>query len=104
MSISFSPSNPQFAKAGGNVWGADVEQLQKFWQYLDQQLTQTVKGAFDGASAQIPNIQWSGPDATKFESTWSQMLTQLANMLSTAIDGLVQDIKKQEQDQRTASQ
>ena len=103
MPISFAPASPQFAKVGGNVWGADVEQLKRFWQHLDQQMTQSIKAAVDQASAQIPQIQWSGPDATKFEGQWAAMLSQLAKLLSGTIDGLVDDIKKQESDQRTAS-
>jgi len=81
----------------------DIDAVQGLGRYVETTLTQAVHSAFNAASAQIPNIAWSGADAKKFEQTWSEMLRSIATIMNQAFESLAQNINKQAQEQTTAS-
>jgi len=81
----------------------DIDAVQGLGRYVETTLTNAVHSAFNAASAQIPNIAWSGMDAKKFEQTWAEMLRSISTIMNLAFESLEHNIAKQAQEQITAS-
>jgi uncharacterized protein YukE len=85
------------------VWGLDVEQVQGLSSQLNQEASE-IQRILSTLTNALNNVQWSGPDSTKFRNDWSGTHTAELNKVITALQEASQAAARNAMEQQNASQ
>jgi len=84
------------------IWGADVEQLRTLGSKLEQGATDIDSQRASLTSA-LNNVEWHGPDATRFKEQWNGELSTMLRRVAEALNEAGQKAKRNAEEQSSAS-